>query len=55
MSIEHLDDLRAKAQCARQRYQLYETKAYGQRPTSPARPRELQGLTSRQKHVFAPS
>jgi len=42
MSVEHLDDLRAKAQYARERYQLYKAKAYGQRPTSPARLRELQ-------------
>jgi hypothetical protein len=37
-----LDDLRAQAQHARQRYQLYKAKAYGQRPTSLARMRELQ-------------
>jgi hypothetical protein len=42
MSAEHLDDLRVQAQYARQRYQLYKAKAYGQRPTSPARMRELQ-------------
>jgi hypothetical protein len=42
MSIEHLDDLRAKAQYARERYQLYKAKAYGQRATSPVRMRELQ-------------
>jgi hypothetical protein len=42
MSVEHLDDLRAKAQYARERYQLYKAKAYGQRPTSPTRLRELQ-------------
>ena len=42
MSIEYLDDLRAKAQYARDRYQLYKAKAYGPRDTSPARLRELQ-------------
>ena len=42
MSAGHLDDLRAEAQHARQRYDLYKAKAYGQRPTSPARTRELQ-------------
>jgi hypothetical protein len=42
MSTRHLDDLRAQAQYARQRYDLYKAKAYGQRPTSPARMRELQ-------------
>jgi hypothetical protein len=42
MSFEHLDDLRAKAQYARERYQLYRAKAYGQRPTSATRLRELQ-------------
>jgi hypothetical protein len=44
MSIEHLDDLRAKAQYARERYRLYKAKAYGPRDTSPARLRELQRL-----------
>jgi hypothetical protein len=42
MSARHLDDLRAQAQYARQRYDLYKAKAYGPRPTSPARMRELQ-------------
>jgi hypothetical protein len=42
MSTRHLDDLRAEAQHARQRYDLYKAKAYGQRPTSPARMRELE-------------
>ena len=42
MSSGHLDDLRAQAQYARERYQLYKAKAYGQRRTSPARLRELQ-------------
>ena len=47
MSTRHLDDLRAQAEYARQRYQLYKAKAYGQRPTSPARLRELQRACER--------
>ena len=50
MSTRHLDDLRAQAQHARQRYDLYKAKAYGPRPTSPARMRELQ-RTSEQAEV----
>jgi hypothetical protein len=42
MSVERLDDLRAQAQYARERYQLYKAKAYGQRASSPARLRELE-------------
>jgi hypothetical protein len=42
MSTRHLDDLRAQAQHARQRYDLYKARAYGQRPTSEVRMRELQ-------------
>ncbi|MDQ6816101.1 MAG: hypothetical protein M3018_01675 [Actinomycetota bacterium] len=42
MSNRYLDDLREQARYARERYQLYMAKAYGQRPTSPARMRELQ-------------
>jgi hypothetical protein len=42
MSSDHLDDLRAEAEYARQRYQLYKAKAYGPRPTRPARLRELE-------------
>jgi hypothetical protein len=41
MSVERLDDLRAKAQYARQRYQLYKAKTMGSQPTSAARLREL--------------
>jgi hypothetical protein len=37
-----LDDLRAQALHARQRYDLYKARAYGQRLTSPARMRELE-------------
>jgi len=42
MDTRHLDDLRVQARYARERYDLYKAKAYGQRPTSPARLRELQ-------------
>jgi hypothetical protein len=55
MSVEHLDDLRAQAQYARERYQLYKAKAYGQRPTSPVRLRELErACEHRPKRVSAP-
>jgi hypothetical protein len=42
MCTRHLDDLRVQAQHARQRYDLYKAKVYGQRPTSAARLRELE-------------
>jgi hypothetical protein len=42
MNSDRLDDLRAQAQYARQRYELYKAKAYGPRPTSPVRMRELE-------------
>jgi hypothetical protein len=42
MPTGHLDDLRAQARYARERYQLYKAKVLGHRPTSPARLRELQ-------------
>jgi hypothetical protein len=42
MSTRHLDDLRAQAQHARQRYQLYKAKVYGPSATSLARLRELE-------------
>jgi len=42
MPVEHLDDLRAEARHARERYQLYKARALGQRPTSEQRLRELQ-------------
>jgi hypothetical protein len=37
-----LAELRAEARYARERYELYRAKAYGTRPTSPARMRELE-------------
>jgi hypothetical protein len=42
MSGERIDDLRAQAEYARQRYELYKAKAYGMRPTSTVRMRELE-------------
>jgi hypothetical protein len=42
MSAARLDELRMQAQYARQRYDLYKAKAYGPRPTSAARMRELE-------------
>jgi hypothetical protein len=47
MSVQHLDDLRAQAQYARERYQLYKARTYGQRATSPARLRELERACER--------
>jgi hypothetical protein len=44
MSAERLEVLRAEARHARERYQLYRAKAYGPRPTSSARMRELQRI-----------
>ena len=37
-----LDDLRAQASYWREKHDLYRAKAYGPRPTSPARLRELE-------------
>jgi hypothetical protein len=42
MSAERLEDLRAEARHARQRYDLYKAKTYGPRPTTELRLRELQ-------------
>jgi len=41
MSTADLEQLRAQARHARQRYDLYKAKAYGPRPTSATRMREL--------------
>lgn len=41
------DELRAQAQHARQRYDLYKAKTYGLRATSPARLRELEREAAR--------
>ena len=40
--MKHLDDLRAQATHARERYELYKARAYGPRETSPVRMRELE-------------
>jgi hypothetical protein len=37
-----LDELQVQARFARQRYDLYKARAYSDRPTSPARLRELE-------------
>jgi len=43
MSTDYrLNDLRAQARHARQRYALYKARAYGLRPTTDSRMRELQ-------------
>ena len=42
MTDEQLQDLRSRARHARQRFDLYKAKAYGPRPTSASRLRELQ-------------
>jgi hypothetical protein len=39
---DQLEDLRAQARYARERYQLYKAREYGPRPTSAERMRELQ-------------
>ena len=44
ISVRDLDVLRAEARYARARYDLYKAKAYGQRPTSETRMRELQRI-----------
>ena len=44
MSPNRLDDMRAEASYARERYRLYKAKSYGPRPTSQARMRELQRI-----------
>jgi hypothetical protein len=41
MASDHLEDLRAQARLARQRYQLYKARTFGQQPTSEQRLREL--------------
>ena len=45
MSIARLDDLRAEARYARERFQLYKARTYGPRLTSPTRLRELQRIS----------
>ena len=42
MSTDRLDELRAQALHARQRYDLYQARCYGPRATSPSRLRELE-------------
>jgi hypothetical protein len=47
-----LEDLRAQALHARQRYDLYKAKTYSQRLTSPARLRELERASARAQEVL---
>ena len=51
-----MDELRAEARHARDRYALYRAKAYGQRLTSPARLRDLEraaeGSEARLRHAL---
>lgn len=42
---DHIADLRADARYARERYDLYRAKAYGSRPTSLTRLRELERVS----------
>jgi hypothetical protein len=52
---QHIDDLRADARYARERYDLYRAKVYGPRPTSMTRLRELERVsaaaTARLRHA----
>ena len=47
MSAGDLDELRAQALHARQRLDLYKARAYGMRPTSAVRMRELERAAER--------
>ncbi len=42
---QRIEDLRAEARYARERYDLYRAKTYGPRPTSTARLRELERIS----------
>jgi hypothetical protein len=41
-SLRRIEDLRTEARYHRERLDIYRAKAYGSRPTSPARLRELE-------------
>lgn len=43
---ERIDELRADARYARERYDLYRAKLYGPRPTSMTRLRELERISA---------
>jgi hypothetical protein len=55
-SSERIEDLRAEARYSRERYDLYRAKAYGPRPTSSTRLRELERVwrlaESRLRHAL---
>lgn len=44
MSADYFEDLRAQARYARERYQLYRARTFGELPTSEERLRELRRL-----------
>lgn len=46
-SDAHLEDLKASADHARQRHDLYKAKSYGPKPTNPERLRELKRESER--------
>jgi hypothetical protein len=52
VSAARLDELRAQARYARQRYDLYKARTYGPRLTSPARMRELERESERAEAAF---
>jgi hypothetical protein len=43
--LQRIEDLRAEARYARERYDLYRAKMYGLRPTTMTRFRELERMT----------
>jgi hypothetical protein len=47
ISAQRLQELRAQARFARERYDLYKARAYGPRLTSPSRLRELERESAR--------
>ena len=53
VSAQRLDELRAQARFARERYDLYKARSYGPRLTSPARLRELERESARAQASLA--
>jgi hypothetical protein len=51
-SERRLDELTVQAQYARQRYDLYRARAYGPRPSNPARLRELERECARAEEAL---
>lgn len=52
ISEARLDELRAQARYARQRYDLYKARSYGPHLTSPARLRELERECTRAEEIL---